>query len=94
MNTFSTLSTNQILNALKVRGMSALKRAVLGAIASGRGNPVSREAITDIVWGGRADGGPLTPYNCIVVIVGQLRHEHGYTIANRPNFGYSLTARG
>jgi len=97
---FTTVSLYAFVMALKEPNMAPLPRAVLGIIASGRGNSVSRETIINSLWGedwrrgekfvlSRFDRQPKDPDVALRITIMHLR-KMGYNIKARYGFGYSL----
>jgi len=100
MSDFHVVPLHAFVRALKTPHMQPLQRAVLGAIASGRGRPINHTDLVNMVWGQRwrdgevweqrsIDSGPEAGDIALRVMIFRLR-KLGYNIKNRNGFGYYL----
>lgn len=87
--TLHCITSAALMDLLNPRGLSDKEALVLMAIASGRGQPVSRKELIHAVYGEYEDGGPAWAMECLRQYIYRLRAK-GYNVRSRYGWGYSI----
>jgi len=71
-------------------GCRAKEAQVVAAMQRAAGRIVTRDHLTDALWGSDPDGGPDDPEGSVKVYISRLRRRHGLEIETVWGVGYRL----